>query len=292
MSREIRLATALAHDGYHQRAWLDGRLTIGQLARTLADHDGRIEGTALELALPISGPHPLEALDLRSGDRLLLFARTPRLSELPLPPQMGEQACDVRVGLERGRYLLRASAHLSAALVAERLAQHFAAMAEADRRLYALRHIAPHWTLAQTAEQGGAFIYAALDERRSRRLLRLTDADDGRVYELRAEDEAELTVGAAQPQRQPAPHLDIRAAFGKHTPTLLQLLTPYLLRVQYRAFGDQWMIRLDERAPLLAYINERPLSQELPMRLLEGDELALGISHERLYARLRVSFAP
>lgn len=289
MSRtsDIRLATVIAEGGYHHRGELESQTALSQVARSLASLDPHLDGSTLELARPLPLDLRLEALDLQSGDRLLAFARPPRLFQLHLGLPAGNATLDLRIGVEAQRHSLRASGHLPADEVAQRLLAHWRLSAEQGARLYLLRLLPPTAELAQLRSMGAEFVYTALSQRQLRRHVRLRDLDHAFSYAFHAPHDGEFSVACQRPQQTIQTDIDLSPSF--HDLAVFATLSPRLVRLSYQALGDQWSIRLDEQAHIPAFLDEQRLTSAQALPLRDGQRLSIGVSVERPFARFSIN---
>src|SRR5690554_4304632 len=94
----LKLPAVMAQASQHYRAQLNGQTRVGEVARYLAQYESRIESSTLEIARPVEVSQRLSEVDMRPGDRLVVFSGTPRPAELPAPLRPGDKLVKFRLG--------------------------------------------------------------------------------------------------------------------------------------------------------------------------------------------------
>jgi len=94
----LKLPAVMAQASQHYRAQLNGQVRVGEVARYLAQYEARIESSTLEIARPVQVSQRLQDIDMRPGDRLVVFSGTPRPAELPAPLRPGDKMLKFRLG--------------------------------------------------------------------------------------------------------------------------------------------------------------------------------------------------
>ncbi len=94
----LRVPAALVPSSQHYQTRVSGQVTVGELARYLAQVDAQVEANTLEIARPARPEQRIDDLDIQGGDRLLIFTHEARPAELPTPMRPGDKIIEFRLG--------------------------------------------------------------------------------------------------------------------------------------------------------------------------------------------------
>ncbi len=87
----LRLPVAMVLSAHQYQARVSGQITVGEIARYLAQIEAQIEATTLEIVRPARPNQRMDELDIQGGDRFLIFTHQSRPLDLPTPLRAGDK---------------------------------------------------------------------------------------------------------------------------------------------------------------------------------------------------------
>lgn len=94
----IRLSTVLVPASQGYEISVNDQVTVGTIARYLTQQEAFVDANTLELARPVAPHQRLQDIDLRAGDRLLVFQQPAQMVDLPAPLNPGDKTLTFALG--------------------------------------------------------------------------------------------------------------------------------------------------------------------------------------------------
>ena len=95
---KVKLETVTVYTSHQYSLQLNQRMKVKQIADYLSNYETHVETTTLELAYPVRRRQRLHDVDMRPGDRLLMFTQATREAELPAPLRAGDKILKFKSG--------------------------------------------------------------------------------------------------------------------------------------------------------------------------------------------------
>lgn len=94
----MRLSAVMVHSSHHYQTQIQPQITVREVARYLSQYESHIEARTLEVLRPVQPHQRLQELDMRGGDRLIIFSQPTKNADLPLPLRAGDKIVKFRAG--------------------------------------------------------------------------------------------------------------------------------------------------------------------------------------------------
>lgn len=86
-----KLETVMVYSSHSYALQLNAQIQVKQIATYLSNYEAHVDTATLEIAYPIQRRQRLQDIDMRAGDRLVMFTQATRQAALPAPLRAGDK---------------------------------------------------------------------------------------------------------------------------------------------------------------------------------------------------------